>query len=130
MFPQINSIFRSKNKNEIPNFETPINRNPLFENNLIVNTSSLIARDDNYIISKPIDKANCLAKYFADINNVERNSASQRLEEIINLNFIKYKGGIVADNMRGEPVVAIDSNNKTNKPTYVEDTDFFVIWPP
>lgn len=114
-----------KNKLNYQNFETPINNNYVLINNPTINTDKLIIRDNNYIIMKPTDKANCLTKYFANVNNRVRISSSPPLERIINNKFNKFKENIASKNRMGKTVVVFDGVNVATRPTYGDDPGFF-----
>lgn len=80
MFPQLNSIFRQNNNNQLPIFEIETRDNVKILNNPYLNINALSVHNGKYILSKHIDKANALAKHFAAINNEKRVSSSESLE--------------------------------------------------
>lgn len=125
MFPQLNAVFRSKSSNEIPNLQTTTDRNVWNENNPLINAGALTVRGDSYVISKPTDKANCLAKYFADINNKESTSLSPVLEIIINLKFNEFKRYFEAEQAEGKTDVSFCDDNRADDSAYGDDKGFF-----
>lgn len=125
MFPKINAIFRNKGNIEYPNFETPKIDNSVLINNPSININKLLVRNDSYIIVNPADKANCLAKHFANINNKDRISASPLLERIINKQYNEFKEKIASETRTGKTVVVFDNINVVTTPTYGDDPDFF-----
>lgn len=125
MFPQINTIFRHKNIEEIPNFETSINLNPLIIDNPDIDSGRLGIRGDNYIVTRKEDKANLLVKHFANINNSTGPSASSALERIITKTIQDFNTNNINDSNNKKTVTTFNNNNKENNPNFEIDNSFF-----
>lgn len=120
MFPQMNSFFRSKSNSNIPNLIIEKNNINLF-NREVISVNRCVPSGNEIIISDPQDKANVLAKYLADINNMNRKSISEPLERIVDNKVNEF----LRLNYNDNPLITFSKNNSAIEPKYIEDQTFF-----
>lgn len=120
MFPQINSIFRNNSNSNIPNLTVDKNNNNLI-NTEVINIARCVRTGNDIIISDPHDKANVLAKYLSDINNMNRKLKSEPLERIVDNKVNEF----LRLNYNDKPLITFSKYNLATKPNCDEDQDFF-----
>lgn len=91
-----------------------------------LNINNLTIVNDNFIISNPKDKANLLAKYFADINNKKKKiSRSSGLERIVVKTVEDFRVTNKIDNAQENPILKFNEHNKALAPKFNLDDNIF-----
>lgn len=124
MFPQIKSIFKNNNTSEIPNIIIETNNTELI-NNETINIDKCQKLEDKVIISNPQDKANVLARYLANINNMKRDSSSPRLEQIIKNTINNFIDRNKINNEQHAPIINFTTQNNATNPKFEQNPTFF-----
>lgn len=121
MFPQLNQIFRPKNKMEIANLKISKNNKTILENVKINLENVDVDENDNLIITEMSDKLEIIGTHFEQIHMQNSNLGKERLNEIVKREVEKLKKEINEEETNKQKLVNFSQTNSAENPNEYKD---------
>lgn len=125
MFPQINSIFRHKDKISIPNLLIHNNRTNLLDQAKVDRNTLQRENNGSFIVTNEKDKLDVIGASFAAVYSQNKDLGKPRLNEIIEKQFDDIVGDIEININTNTSLVQFSENNTASSPHWDIDPDYF-----
>lgn len=118
MFPQINRIFRQKNKNSLPALvKIKADHEKLLRNIQIDPTTLERDRENNFVVKREKDKPNVIGAFFADIHSQNQHMGKTGLSRIIEKENKQLEEEITRNRTANGTICTFNQNNPSMEPT-------------
>ncbi|XP_033361822.1 uncharacterized protein LOC117240075 [Bombus vosnesenskii] len=116
MFPQINQIFRPKERGPTPPLKLPPENAPLIQEAGITIHNTIKDTEGNFIIPKTIEKLDIIGTHFSKIHTQNEHMGREQLNRIIIAETNKLKNEMEQDKMLNKTVCTFSNENTADNP--------------